>query len=107
MPAPNLQGTLDLLVLTTLARGPNHGFGIASHVQEASEGLLNLEEGSLYPALRRLERDGLLAAEWKVSENGRRARYYKLTSAGHKALDREHQQWDDLRRGVKKVLRHA
>lgn len=74
-----LQGTLILLILKTLARGPNHGFGIALHIQGASNGLLRVEEGSLYPALHRLERDKLVCASWKVTGNKRRARYYKLT----------------------------
>ncbi len=80
MPPPSaaLQGALDLLILKTLARAPNHGFSIALHIQSASQGLLRVEEGSLYPALHRLERDKLVAGEWKVTEKGRRARYYKL-----------------------------
>lgn len=103
----NLQGTLDLLILKTLAQGPNHGFGITLHIQEVSSGLLKVEEGSLYPALHRLDRDKLVDAEWKVSENGRRARYYKLTAQGRKALAAQTETWDTLRKGVTKVLRHA
>src|SRR5713226_1386495 len=99
----NLQGTLALLILKTLARGANHGFGIALHIQEASEGLLRVEEGSLYPALHRLERDKLVTAEWKVTENSRRARYYKLTPAGHKWLAAAEENWAALARGVNKV----
>lgn len=101
----NLQGTIDLLILKTLENGPNHGFGITVHIQEVSAGLLKVEEGSLYPALHRLDRDKLLAAEWKVSENGRRARYYKLTPQGRKALAAQTETWDMLRKGVTKVLR--
>ena len=103
----NLQGTLDLLILKTLVQGPNHGFGITLHIQEVSRGLLKEEEGSLYPALHRLDRDKLVEAEWKVSENGRRARYYKLTAQGRKALAAQTETWDTLRKGVTKVLRHA
>ena len=101
----NLQGTLDLLILKTLDRGENHGFGITLHIQDVSEGLLKVEEGSLYPALHRLQRDKLLEGEWKTSENGRRARYYKLTAEGKKELSRQTETWDTLRKGVKKVLR--
>ena len=103
----NLQGTLDLLILKTLAQGPNHGFGITLHIQEVSSGLLKVEEGSLYPALHRLDRDKLVDAEWKVSENGRRARYYKLTPQGRKSLAAQTETWDTLRKGITKVLRHA
>ena len=103
----NLQGTIDLLILKTLASGPNHGFGITLHIQQVSDGLLKLEEGSLYPALHRLDRDKLLAAEWKASENGRRARYYKLTPLGRKALTAQTDNWEILRKGVAKVLKFA
>jgi transcriptional regulator len=103
----NPQSTLALLILKTLARGPNHGFGIALHIQTVSEGLLRVEEGSLYPALRRLERDKLVSAEWKVTGNGRRARYYKLTSAGRKSLHLAEQHWDATAKGVTRVLRFA
>ncbi|MEX2262572.1 MAG: PadR family transcriptional regulator [Bryobacteraceae bacterium] len=102
-----LQGTLDLLILKTLDRGPNHGFGITLHVQTVSDGLLRVEEGSLYPALRRLERDKLVIAEWRVSENGRRARYYRLTAAGRKRLAQAEENWSALSKGVGKVLRFA
>lgn len=102
-----LPGTLVLLILKTLARGPNHGFGIALHIQGASEGLLHIEEGSLYPALHRLERDKLVSAEWKITANGRRARYYKLTAAGRKQLRRTEESWDSTAKGVARVLRFA
>jgi len=98
------QNTLDLLILKTLARAPNHGFGITVHIQNASEGLLRVEEGSLYPALHRLEREKLLSSEWKVSENGRRARYYRLTPAGRKRLAEHHSQWLSLSAGVARFL---
>ena len=103
----NLQGTLALLILKTLARGANHGFGIALHIQEASDGLLRVEEGSLYPALHRLERDKLVSAEWKVTGNSRRARYYKLTPAGRKRLADAEQSWASMSKGVANVLRYA
>src|SRR5215475_7664102 len=104
-PADNLQGALALLVLKTLARGPNHGFGIALHIQGASDGLLRVEEGSLYPALHRLERDKLVSAEWRVTENRRRARYYKLTSTGRKHLETAEDTWKSMAKGVKNVLK--
>jgi PadR family transcriptional regulator, regulatory protein PadR len=87
------KGTLDLLVLKTLARGPEHGYGITCHILTASDQQLRVEEGSLYPALRRLEADGLIKAEWKLSDNNRRARYYSLTRAGRARLARELETW--------------
>ncbi len=102
-----LQGSLTLLILKTLARGPNHGFGIALHIQDASAGLLSVEEGSLYPALHRLERDELVSAEWKVTQNSRRARYYKLTPKGRKWLIEAEASWEAMARGVANLLRFA
>ncbi len=84
MPRDTLQGTLDLLILKTLARGSEHGYGITCCILNASSNQLRVEEGSLYPALRRMEADGLIRAEWRASENNRRARYYSLTAAGKK-----------------------
>ncbi|HYL34520.1 MAG TPA: PadR family transcriptional regulator [Bryobacteraceae bacterium] len=109
MPATpdQLPNTLTLLILKTLARGPNHGFGIAVHIQDASQGLLNVEEGSLYPALHRLERDRLVSAEWKLTAHHRRARYYRLTPAGRKRLSQAEQHWTSLAKGVGKLLRFA
>jgi transcriptional regulator len=98
------QNTLDLLILKTLVRGPNHGFGITNHIQTVSEGLLRIEEGSLYPALHRLERKKYIAGEWMISENGRRARYYDLTAAGQKKLEQHQSQWLSLTAGVARVL---
>ena len=98
------QNALDLLILKTLARGPNHGFGITAHIQKASEGLLRIEEGSLYPALHRLEREKMLSGEWKTSENGRRARYYKLQAAGRRRLEEHEGQWRSLSAGVSRVM---
>src|SRR5262245_13881453 len=108
MPKPDtLQGTLDLLILTTLQREPNHGFGITLHIQTASDGMLQVEEGSLYPALHRLEREKVIRGEWKTTDNSRRARYYRLTPAGSKRLDEARQSWDVLTKSVAKVLRFA
>jgi PadR family transcriptional regulator PadR len=103
----HLQGTLDLLILKTLARGPQHGFGITLHVQNVSEGLLRVEEGSLYPALHRLERDKLIQGEWRVTESGRKARFYSLTSGGQRRLEEAEANWNAVSRGVQKVLRFA
>jgi PadR family transcriptional regulator, regulatory protein PadR len=102
-----LQGTLDLLVLKTLARGPQHGYGIVVHIQQVSEEALRVEEGSLYPALHRIEQAGWISSEWGVSDNNRRAKYYRLTAAGRKQLAREEEDWGRLTRAVAKVLRFA
>jgi transcriptional regulator len=97
-------GTLDLLVLRTLAQGAQHGYGILSHVQEASGQLLRLEEGSLYPALHRLEQAGMLSADWRISENNRRAKYYSLTPKGRRQLADEQRTWELMAEGVARVL---
>jgi PadR family transcriptional regulator PadR len=102
-----LQGTLDLLVLKTLNRGPHHGYGIAADIQSISDDLLRVEEGSLYPALHRMEQHGWIIAEWRTTANNRRARLYSLTRAGRKRLDEEQAQWERLMKGVGKVLRFA
>ena len=102
-----LQGTLALLVLKTLARGPLHGYGITLHIQMVSKDFLRVEEGSLYPALHRMEQDGWISAEWGTTENNRRARYYRLTSAGRKQLAEEEQNWERLTLAVAQVLRFA
>jgi len=103
----SLQGALELLILKTLATGPNHGFGIALHIQTVSDSLLRVEEGSLYPALHRLQRQKLLRAEWKVTEKGRHARYYELTASGRQRLEEVERSWSTLTKGVRKVLRFA
>ena len=100
-----LQGTLDLLVLKTLSRGPEHGYGIATYVQAVSDDALRVEEGSLYPALHRMEQSGWIAAEWQVTEKNRRARVYRLTRAGRARLADEARKWTRLTAGVAKVLR--
>jgi PadR family transcriptional regulator, regulatory protein PadR len=99
-----LQGTLVLMVLRTLAREPMHGYGITLHIQAASEYLLRVEEGSLYPALHRMEQDGWISARWGTSENNRRARYYRLTAAGRKQLAQEERNWERLMYAVSRVL---
>jgi PadR family transcriptional regulator PadR len=103
----SLQGTLDLLILKTLEGGPNHGFGITLHIQSVSDGLLRVEEGSLYPALHRLDRNQLVMAAWKTTPNGRRARVYSLTAAGRKRLEEAEENWSALAKGVGKILRFA
>jgi PadR family transcriptional regulator PadR len=102
-----LQGTLDLLVLKVLARGTEHGYGITLRVKQLSEDALRVEEGSLYPALHRMEQDGWIKPEWKASENNRRAKYYHLTAKGRKRLAQEQEHWARVAEGVAKVLRYA
>src|SRR5262245_16884303 len=99
-----LQGTLDLLILHTLQRGPLHGYAIAQTIHLLSDAVLKVEEGSLYPALYRLELDGAIAASWGVSENNRRAKYYELTKRGRKLVAEHHQGWDRLASAVHRVL---
>ena len=99
-----LSGTLALLVLKTLARGRMHGYGITLHIQRVSNEVLRVEEGSLYPALHRMEQDGWIRADWGVSENNRRARYYELTAKGRKQLEQEEKKWNELTRAVASVL---
>jgi PadR family transcriptional regulator PadR len=102
-----LQGTLALLVLKTLARGPLHGYGITLHIQMVSKDFLRVEEGSLYPALHRMEQDGWVSAEWGFSGNNRRARYYQLTAKGRKQLAEEERNWERLTEAVAHVLQFA
>ena len=102
-----LQGTLALLVLKTLARGAMHGYGITLHIQRVSIDVLRIEEGSLYPALHRMEQEGWISAEWGVSENNRRARYYRLTANGRKQLAEEEKNWSRLTQAVANVLQVA
>jgi PadR family transcriptional regulator PadR len=102
-----LQGTLALLVLKTLVCGPMHGYGITLHIQTVSKDILRVEEGSLYPALHRMEQDGWVSAEWGISENNRRARYYRLTAKGRKQLAEEEKNWEQLTEAVAHVLQYA
>ena len=99
-----LQGTLDVLVLKTLSWGPMHGYAIARWLQQITDDVLQIEEGSLYPALHRMERRGWVESEWGLSENNRRARYYKLTSTGRKQLRAEASTWTVFSQAVSKVL---
>lgn len=101
---PLVQGTLDLLVLRTLVSGPMHGYGIATLVQKRTDGDLAVEDAALYQALHRLDRQGLVEAEWRPSENNRRARYYTLTAAGRKRLREETASWRRYSRAVEAVL---
>ncbi|MHB1329439.1 MAG: PadR family transcriptional regulator [Gemmatimonadales bacterium] len=100
-----LQGTLDLLVLKSLALGPMHGWGITDRLRHGSENVFQIGQGSLYPALYRLERQGLVQSTWKISENNRRARYYTLTVAGRARLAEEREAWKRMSRAVELVLR--
>jgi len=103
-----LQGTIALLVLRTLAAQPGmHGYAITSHIQRVSADLLRVEEGSLYPALHRMEQIGWLQSEWGTTEKNREARFYSLTAAGRRQLERERESWARLTEGVRRVLQHA
>lgn len=102
-----VQGTLDMLVLKTLARGSAHGYAIAEYIQSTSNDVLRVEEGALYPALHRLEIRGLLASEWGVSENNRRAKYYRLTAAGRKQLATESERWNRMTAAISLVMNSA
>lgn len=104
----DLQGTLDLLVLKTLSQmGELHGYGIVVHIQRASDDLLRVEEGSLYPALHRMEQRGWIASDWALTETNRRAKYYKLTSAGRQQLQEAEKNFEHLVKGVRAILRYA
>ena len=112
MPRPDarldlLQGTLDLLILRTLLFGPSHGHAIARHIRATSEEILHVETGSLYPALHRLEAQGLVSAEWQTSDKGKRAKYYRLTRSGRKQLAAEQSRWEQLSLAIARVLRPA
>ena len=100
-----LQGTLDMLILKTLALGPNHGWGISLRIQQVSRDVLQVNQGSLYPALHRLELQGWIAAEWGTSDNNRQAKFYRLTRSGHRQLEAEAAQWERLTGAVALVMR--
>lgn len=102
-----LQGTLDLLILRTLVEGPLHGYDVARRIQQRSQDLLVVEEGSLYPALYRMEERGWIAAEWGKSDTNRRAKFYALTRAGRKRLEAETASWERVSRAIRLVLRPA
>lgn len=112
MPRPKsrkdvLQGTLDLLVLRTLTSGPMHGYAITAHITRVSADLLRVEEGSLYPALHRMEQEGLLKSSWGITDKNRDARFYEITAKGRRQLEVERESWARLTDGVGRVLRHA
>lgn len=102
-----LQGTLDMLILKTLAPGPLHGYGVAEMIHQRSEDVLRVEEGALYPALHRLDLRGLLASEWGLSENNRRAKYYRLTASGRRYLEAESLQWKRMVAAIARVMERA
>jgi transcriptional regulator len=106
-PADLLQGTLDLLILKALSLEPMHGWGMSQRIQQVSRDVLQVNQGSLYPALHRLERRGLITSEWRPSEHNRRARYYSLTSGGRKQLTEETADWRRFAVAVEQVLRMA
>lgn len=106
-PSDRLQGTLDLLVLRVLRRGTMHGWGIAQEIQQISRDVLQVNQGSLYPALRRLEERGWIDAEWGTSDNNRRARYYRLTAAGRRQLAQETASWQEFVLAVSRILQTA
>ena len=100
-----LRGSLDLLVLKTLSLQPTHGWGISQRIQQLSKGMLEVNQGSLYPALQRLEKDGLITSEWGTTDNNRRARYYRITATGRRALSDEREDWKRFAAGLDAVLR--
>jgi len=106
-PSDLIQGTLDLLILKSLATEPRHGWAIAKRIQAASGDVLQIKQGSLYPALHRLESQGLIRAEWKESETGRESKFYSLTKAGRAQLETEISQWDRLSAAIRLTLRNA
>lgn len=107
-PQPDLlQGTLDMLILRVLSRGENHGWGIADRINQLSKSILSVGEGSLYPALYRLQEQGWIQAEWGLSDKNRKAKYYRLTAAGRKQLEREAQLWDQLTGAINAVMKSA
>lgn len=110
MPEPRIdlpQGTLDLLILRTLALGPNHGWGISERIHQVSSKVLQVHQGSLYPAMHRLERRGWIKARWGASENNRRAKFYELTGSGRKQLESEENEWKKIATAVAQVLKTA
>ena len=107
-PNDKLQGTLTLLVLRTLhTRGPLHGYGLCEHIRAVSDELLQVEEGSLYPALHRMEQDGWISSKWETTNKGRKAKFYSITSKGRKQLAEENESWDRLTAGVMRVLKYS
>src|ERR1044072_1422396 len=106
-PTDLVQGTLDLLIMRVITLEPKHGWAIAQRIKQVSKESLQVQQGSLYPALHRLEQQGWIKSEWKASESGRRAKYYKLTRDGHRKLNQELAQWERLSAGIDLVLQNA
>jgi len=106
-PIDLVQGTLDLLILKTVSLEPKHGWAIAKRIQQVSDDILMVQQGSLYPALHRLEQQGWIKGEWRESELGRKAKFYSLTRAGRRQLDNERAQWERLSRGINLILTEA
>jgi PadR family transcriptional regulator PadR len=106
-PGELLRDKLDMLILKTLQRGAMHGYGIAEFIEQRSEDVLRVEEGALYPALHRLELRGLLSSEWGISDNNRRAKYYRLTAAGRKQLQKESARWDLISAAIARIMETA
>ena len=106
-PIDLVQGTLDLLILKTISLEPKHGWAIAKRIQQVSQDTLLVQQGSLYPALHRLEQQGWIKGEWKESELGRKAKFYSLTRLGRRQLDNERAQWERLSRGINLILSEA
>ncbi|HEV8628927.1 MAG TPA: PadR family transcriptional regulator [Thermoanaerobaculia bacterium] len=106
-PSDLVQGTLDLLILKVLSLEPKHGWAIAKRIQQVSQDVLQVQQGSLYPALHRLEQQGWIGASWRVTETGRQAKFYALTAAGRRQLARELEQWERLSRAIELVTRMA
>ena len=102
-----LQGTLDMMVLRTLSIGPANGYEIARAIERLSDDVLAIDHGSLYPALQRLERSGVISGKWEISSTNRRARYYRLTAAGRKRLAVEHSKWEQMAAAITRVMRPA
>lgn len=102
--ADALRGSIDLLVLKTLGLAPMHGWGLSQRIQQISKGILEVNQGSLYPALQRLEKNGLIASDWGMSQNNRKARYYRITAAGRRALGAELESWTRFAAGLNAVL---
>ena len=105
--AAQLHGTLDMIILRTLLRGPAHGHGITTLIQQTSDDVLRVDHGSLYPALHRLQRQGWIASKWEDTDRGRQMRFYRLTRAGKKQLDVEESNWNELAKAIARILRPA
>jgi len=105
--AKPLQGSLGLLILKTLTGGAMHGYAITTRIQQISDDVLQVEEGSLYPALHRMEQEGWISSEWSLSESNRRVRYYKLTAKGRTQMNAEEREWEKVTKAIAKVLRYA